>query len=131
MEIWKRGQASLQNSFLNISQNQKQLFWGIWIKRKKHQVNKKWAFVIRSGNIFFSPREDTTNYLFAAIGLADPKTVKVYKDITGRFPFIINWEMQYMLISYPYDSNAIFVEPIKSRSDMDILRSCGTLYEKL
>ena len=39
--------------------------------------------------------------------------------------------MQYMLILYAYDANTIMVEPIKSRSDSDILRSYDLLYYTL
>ena len=36
-----------------------------------------------------------------------------------------------MLILYAYDANAILVEPIKSRSDSDILRAYDVLYDTL
>ena len=39
--------------------------------------------------------------------------------------------MQYMLILYAYGTNAILVEPIKSRSDTDMLRADDVLYDTL
>ena len=36
-----------------------------------------------------------------------------------------------MWILYAYDTNAILVEPIKSRSDTDMLRTYGVLYDTL
>ena len=39
--------------------------------------------------------------------------------------------MQYILILYAYASNAILVEPIKSRIDTDILLEYDTLYDTL
>ena len=44
----------------------------------------------------------------------------IYTDLTGRFPVTSNRVMQYMLILYAYDTNAILVEPIKTRSYADI-----------
>ena len=65
-------------------------------------------------------REETTNDVFATIGLADPDTKKLYTDLTASFPFISNRGMNYMLILYAYDTNAILVEPTKTRSDLDM-----------
>ena len=39
--------------------------------------------------------------------------------------------MQYMTILYAYDTNAILVEPIKKRSDTDMLRAYYVLYYTL
>ena len=36
-----------------------------------------------------------------------------------------------MLIIYAYDKNTILVEPIKTRSDVDMMHSYDILYEKL
>ena len=39
---------------------------------------------------FLPPREETTNYVFADIIIADPDTVKLYTDLTAIFSFTIN-----------------------------------------
>ena len=39
------------------------------------------------------------------------------------------WGIQYMIILYSFDSNAILFDPIKPRSYTDILRSYDTLYD--
>ena len=39
--------------------------------------------------------------------------------------------MQYILIPYAYDTNAILVEPIKTGSDTDMLRAYDVLYYTL
>ena len=79
----------------------------------------------------FPSREEITNLLFSAIGLADPDTGIVFTNITGQFPFTRNWGMQYMLILYAYDSSSILVGLIKLRSDSDILRANYILYDTL
>ena len=53
----------------------------------------------------------------------------MYTYLTGHFPFTTNWGMQYILILYSYDSNAILLDPIKSINDTDILRSYDSLYD--
>ena len=77
----------------------------------------------------FSPREETTNCAFAAIIISDHDTVKVYTDITGIFPFTSNRGIHYMIILYEYDTKAIFLEPIKTRSNTDILCAYDVLYD--
>ena len=40
---------------------------------------------------YFSPkREEKNNFVFEAIGLANPDSGKIYTDLTGRFPSTIN-----------------------------------------
>jgi hypothetical protein len=39
--------------------------------------------------------------------------------------------MKYMLVLYDYDSNAILVEPLRSRSDGNVLAGYSILYERL
>ena len=81
--------------------------------------------------MFFFQREENTNYSFAAIGLADTDTGKVYTYLNGCFPVTSNRVMQYMLILYAYDTNSILVEPIKTKSDTDMLCAYGVLYYTL
>ena len=91
----------------------------IWIKQEKYQ-KKKWAVSTGDGKLFFPKQEENNNCVFADIGLANPDTGKIYTDLTGCFPVTSNRGMQYMLILYAYDTNAILVEPIKTRSYADI-----------
>ena len=80
----------------------------------------------------FSPQYRKPKIIyFPNIGLSDPQTGKVFTDLPGRFPFTRNRVMQYILILYAYASNAILVEPIKSRIDTDILLEYDTLYDTL
>ena len=98
---------------------------------KKYQVNKKWEFGTRARNIFFPLKYETTNSIFADICLSAPETGKVFTDLTELLLFTINWGMNYIQILYAYDANAIFVEPIKSRIDTDILCAYDALYDAL
>ena len=43
-----------------------------------------------------------------------------YGDITGSFPFKSSRGNQYIYLLYDYDSNAIFVEPMKTRKAQEI-----------
>ena len=56
---------------------------------------------------------------------------QIYTDQTGRFPVISRNGMQYLLVLYDHDTNAILVEPIKNRCAQEILRAYNKLYEYL
>ena len=58
-------------------------------------------------------------------------TDKAYGDITGRFPYMSSRGNQYFLVIYDYDSNAILVEVLKSRSGTDIKNAYMSIYTKL
>ena len=75
--------------------------------------------------------EENNNCIFAAIELSNPDTVNIYADLTGGFPVNSYSGMKYMLILYAYETNAIFAEPIKTRSDADMLRAYDFLYNTL
>ena len=79
----------------------------------------------------FSQREENTTCIFSALGLANPDTGKVYTYLTVSLPVTSNRRIQYMLILYKYDTNVILVEPIKTRSDADMLHIYDVLYEIL
>ena len=55
----------------------------------------------------------------------------MYTDLTGRFQVAKKKRMQYMLIIYAFDTNTVLVEPTKTRSDEDILRTYDILYYTL
>ena len=79
----------------------------------------------------FPLREKNYNFLFDAIGLANPDPGKVYTHLTGCLLVTSNRVMQYVLKLYAYDTNAILVKPIKKRRDADMLRAYDVLYDKL
>ena len=99
--------------------------------KKKSQINKKWAISTGDGKIFFPKRKENNHCVFAAIGLENPDTIKICTDLTGRFQVTSNRGIQYLLIIYAYDTNAILVEPIKTGSDTDMLRAYDVLYYTL
>ena len=101
--------------------------WKFGSNTKKHQINRKWATRTRYGNIICFQRKEKT-CLFATIGLSKPDTRKLYTDLTGCLPLNSNRGMKYMVILYAYDTNEIFVEPIKTRSYADMLRGHYVLY---
>ena len=58
----------------------------------------------------FLPKKEENNYcVFEDIGSSNADTGKKNIDLTGHFPVTSNRRMQYILILYPYDTNAILV----------------------
>ena len=74
------------------------------------------------------PLREEKKYLFDAIGQAAHDTRKLYIGLTGCFPVTSNRGTQYMLVLYAYIKKSILVEPIKTRSDADMLRTYDALY---
>ena len=54
-----------------------------------------------------------------------------YGDVTGSFPYKSSRGHQYIYILYDYDSNAILVEPMKTRQAQEIASTWSKLYERL
>jgi hypothetical protein len=77
------------------------------------------------------PTPDKTNSVLAAIGLADVHNHVICTDLTGAFPVTSQAGNKYMLIVYDYDSNAIVVEAMKNRSDVEALRAYANVYALL
>ena len=50
-------------------------------------------------------------------------TGKVSTDQTGRFPVTSSRGSKYLMVIYYHDSNAIIPEPIKSRSEAELIRA--------
>ena len=67
--------------------------------------------------------EDTNILSFKTVDLL----VVFYTDQTGRFPVTSSKYNKYILVAYHYDSNTIHVEPLKTRSGLDLT----TAYQKL
>ena len=113
----------LQKPEANISENLDQ--------RKTKQISKKSENRTGGVNICFPLRGETKNSILSAIGQTDPDTGKLYTDLSGRFPLTSDRAMQYMLILHAYDTNILLVEPIKTRSDTDMLCAYDVLYKTL
>jgi hypothetical protein len=73
------------------------------------------------------PNNQITNQAFASI----EETGKVYTNQTGAFPTTSSNGNKYMLVMYHYDTNAILVEPLKTRHGNEILRGYQKLYTHL
>jgi hypothetical protein len=58
-------------------------------------------------------------------------TGQIYSDQTGRFPVTSSRGNQYIMIIYDYNSTAILAEPIKNRSEQEILRAYSKLHQYL
>ena len=61
-----------------------------------------------------TPPIRTNNAMALVVPFRERNTT--YSDQTGRFPHVSSRGDAYLLIVYDYDSNAIFVEPLKSRA---------------
>ena len=58
-------------------------------------------------------------------------TGKVSTDQTDRFPVTSSRGSKYLMVLYDHDSNAIIPEPIKSRSEAELIRAYSVLHYKL
>ena len=51
----------------------------------------------------------------------------IFSDQTGQFPTLSQSHNKYVMVMVEIDSNAILVEPMKSRKDAEMIRAYGTL----
>ena len=58
-------------------------------------------------------------------------TGKVSTDQTGRFPVTSSCSSKYLMFLYDHDSNAIIPDPIKSRSEAELIRAYSVIHSKL
>jgi hypothetical protein len=58
-------------------------------------------------------------------------TGQIYTNQTGRFPTTSSGGNKYVMILYDYDSNAILAEPVKSKSEGEMIRAYTKLHEYL
>jgi hypothetical protein len=58
-------------------------------------------------------------------------TGQIYTNQTGRFPTTSSRGHKYIMILYHYDSNAILAEPLKSKSEGEMIRVYSKLHEYL
>jgi hypothetical protein len=56
---------------------------------------------------------------------------KVYGDLTGRFPIQSSSGHQYILTLYDYDSNTISTEPMKNRTNKEMIRAYTSMHKQL
>jgi hypothetical protein len=55
-------------------------------------------------------------------------TGQIYTDQTGRFPVTSSRGNKYLMVVYDYDSNSITAEPMKSRSENDMVKAYTTIH---
>ena len=55
---------------------------------------------------------------------------KMYSDQTGIFPVTSYRGMQYIMVLYDLDSNAILVEPMRNRTSGEMLTAYKTLVDR-
>jgi hypothetical protein len=80
----------------------------------------------------FAPNSDSPNpRTHEAYAIAIDITAEVATDLTGRFPVNSSRGYKYMLVLYEYDSNAILVEPLTDRSELEHIRAYNKLYNQL
>jgi hypothetical protein len=58
-------------------------------------------------------------------------TGQIYSDQTGRFPVTSSKGNQYIMIVYDYDSAAILAEPLKNRTEQELVRAYSKLHQHL
>jgi len=58
-------------------------------------------------------------------------TSQLHTDQTGRFPTQSSRGMNYLMIAYDYDSNAILAEPLKNRSALELLHGYTAIHSTL
>jgi hypothetical protein len=56
---------------------------------------------------------------------------QIFSDQSGRFPVTCSKGNQYIMVVYDYDSNHILAEPLKSRSEHELVRAYTKLHTKL
>lgn len=69
-----------------------------------------------------------TNWIFVD---SMPVTGRVYTDQTGQFPYVSSRGNKYVMILYDYDSNAIMVAPMKSRTETELVRAYKSMFDQL
>jgi hypothetical protein len=55
----------------------------------------------------------------------------MFSDQTGRFPTRLQSGIKYIMVLVKIDSNAILVEPMKSRKDAEMIQACNALLLRL
>ena len=69
--------------------------------------------------------------LYATVEELAGPTGAIASDQTGRFPVTLARGMQYLLVAYDYNSNAILTEPLLNRTAKEILRAYTSIHTLL
>lgn len=72
-----------------------------------------------------------THLVYAAVLTAPSRTGQIYTDQTGRFPVQSRRGNKYIMVLYDYDSNGILAEPLKNRTDSEMIRGYQALHDEL
>jgi hypothetical protein len=75
-----------------------------------------------------SEHKTRTNMIYVK---AIEATGQIYTDQTGRFPTTSSQGNKFVMIQYKYDSNTILAEPLKSKSEGEMIRAYTKLHEYL
>ena len=81
----------------------------------------------RQENPLMTPLAQHTNTVFTKIIVHKRK---IDTDLTGKFPVTSNRGNNYLFVLYEYDSNIIFIRPMKSISDIKFIWVFKELYEQ-
>jgi hypothetical protein len=60
-----------------------------------------------------------------------PSNRKILANQTGRFPITSSRGNKYVMICYDYDCDNIIAEPLKSRTELELLRAYTKINNKL
>lgn len=72
-----------------------------------------------------------THMIYAALVNAPSESGQIYTDQTGRFPTTSRSGNKYLMILYDYDSNSILAEPLRNKSDAEMIRAYQHLHDRL
>jgi hypothetical protein len=102
-------------------------------KRKNYRSTQEPLSTEETDAIVPSPLPDgkRSHFLYAAIEEIPSPTGAIASDQTGRFPVISASGMQYLIVIYDYDSNAILAEPLMNRTAKEILRAYTSIHTLL
>lgn len=76
------------------------------------------------------PNNEKTQHIYAATA-EFTDTSMIYSDLTGKFPHTSKQGNKYILIIYAYDGNQILAEPMKERTDHEMIRAYKVILEHL
>ena len=68
---------------------------------------------------------------YVVYNLGEEMQRKMYSEQTGRFPVTSYRGMQYTMVLYDLDSNAIMVEPMRNKTSGEMLAAYQTLVDRL
>ncbi len=80
------------------------------------------------------PNPDGTNKTFEVYSTVETfsnDTNQTYSDLTGQFPITASSGVRYLLVLYDYDSNYIFVHPLKNRTGSEIIKAHQQLFQRM